>query len=324
MRSAVADLPPSALVLVACSGGADSLALAAAAAFALPRVGLRGGAVVVDHHLAAGSGEVTERAAATCRDLGLDPVVIAGVHPASHGGVEGAARAARYEAFERVLRRTGAAAVLLGHTMEDQAETVLLRLARGSGARSLAAMAPVRGVFRRPLLGMRRADLREVCRAVGLSWWEDPGNRAEGPLRRRDGAPLPRAAVREQVLPGLAAALGSDPVPALARTAQALRRDEDLLAGLAGQVLASARDGDRLRHRTLAAAHPALRGRVLHTWLRDQGAPLGALGRGHVAAVESLVVDWHGQRGIDLPGGLRVRREGEWLMIVPAGRDVSG
>ncbi|OZB47829.1 MAG: tRNA lysidine(34) synthetase TilS, partial [Cellulomonas sp. 14-74-6] len=201
----LADLPAGSLVLVACSGGADSLALAAGTAFVVGRSArhvdeaggvppLRAGAVVVDHGLQDGSAAVATRAAEQCRRLGLNPVLVVPVTVRGPGGPEAAARDARYAALEEAARRTGAAAVLLGHTLDDQAETVLLGLARGSGARSLAGMPTRRGPFRRPLLRLRRAETAAACTALRLVPWQDPTNAAapDGPRRSR---------VRHQLLP---------------------------------------------------------------------------------------------------------------------------
>ncbi len=236
VRSALADLPAGALVLVACSGGADSLALAAATAFVAPRAGLRAGAVVVDHRIQPGSAQVADDAAATCRRLGLEPVLVREVDADGAGGPEAAARTARYSALREAAAETDAAAVLLGHTLDDQAETVLLGLSRGSGARSLAGMPPVDGLWRRPLLGLRRSETEASCTALGLSWTTDPTNAPDGPWRRADGGPLRRAAVRHHVLPALAEALGPGVPEALARTADRLREDEDYLARAADEL----------------------------------------------------------------------------------------
>ncbi|WP_124344046.1 tRNA lysidine(34) synthetase TilS, partial [Cellulomonas algicola] len=240
VTAAVADLPDGALVLVACSGGPDSLALAAATAFVAdrsvrrgPRV-LRAGAVVVDHALQPGSADVAARTAAVCRSLGLDPVVVERVVVDAPGGPEAAARHARYAALDAVAERLGAAAVLLGHTLDDQAETVLLGLARGSGARSLAGMPRVRGVLRRPLLGLRRTDTVGACAALGLDPWHDPTNAGAA-----DDAPL-RSRVRERVLPLLERELGPGVADALARTAEQLREDADTLDTLATTLLTTA------------------------------------------------------------------------------------
>ena len=179
VRAALSVFAPGDLVLVACSGGPDSLALAAATALEAPRAGLRAGAVTVDHGLQTGSAERAAAVANICRELGLDPVqVVAGV-VGSAGGPEAAARHARRDALQKAARRTAALAVLLGHSLDDQAETVLLGLARGSGARSLAGMAPVSGpagVFVRPLLDLPRTVLAQACAELGLEPWADPHN----------------------------------------------------------------------------------------------------------------------------------------------------
>jgi tRNA(Ile)-lysidine synthetase-like protein len=246
VRAELAGLGPGDLVLVACSGGPDSLALAAALALEAPRVGrsvrsrghgVRAGAVVVDHGLQPGSDAVAARAAQQCRELGLDPVAVRRVEvPRGPAGPEGAAREARYAALDAAAAEHGAAAVLLGHTLDDQAESVLLGLARGSGARSLAGMPRRRGVYRRPLLGVRRAQTLAVCAALGLDPWHDPTNvPAEG------GTASPaRSRVRHEALPVLEAVLGPGVVPALARSAALLRDDADALDALAADLLARA------------------------------------------------------------------------------------
>ncbi|MBO1752988.1 tRNA lysidine(34) synthetase TilS [Actinotalea sp. BY-33] len=320
VRAALADLPRGSLVLVACSGGADSTALAAGAAFVGPRGGLRVGAVVVDHGLQQGSEEVAERAALTCRELGLGPVDVVRVLVVAAGGPEAAARTARYAALEDSARAHGAAAVLLGHTRDDQAETVLLALARGSGARSLAGMPARRGVLRRPLLDLRRVDTERACAAQGLAVWHDPTNQS-GP-----GAPR-RSEVRHRVLPLLEEVLGPGVTEALARTADQLREDADHLDAAAHALLDEARvdearvdqacgDGAHGGHGGAAGLDPevllrapaALRRRVLRVACLEAGVPAGSLHRVHVLAVEALVVAWRGQGPVALPGGGEARR----------------
>ncbi|WP_116949348.1 tRNA lysidine(34) synthetase TilS [Jiangella endophytica] len=239
VRTALADLTDGATVLVACSGGADSLSLAAATAWVAPRAGLRAGAVCVDHGLQTGSAERARSTAALLCGLGLDPVVTVHVD-ASRGpdGPEGNARSARYAALTTAAARTGAAAVLLGHTLDDQAETVLLGLARGSGTRSLSGMAERSGPLRRPLLGLRREVVRAALPA-GLTPWEDPHNEDDAYARAR---------VRHRVLPVLEAELGPGVAQALARTAALARADADALDAAAADALASLDPaGDRRR-----------------------------------------------------------------------------
>src|SRR5579863_5592218 len=228
VRASLAGLAPGDLVLAACSGGADSLALAAALAFVAPRAGLRAGAVTVDHGLQEGSAARAASVAAVLAGLGLDPVRTASVSvevgTGRAGGPEAAARTARYAALGRVAAGDGAAAVLLGHTLDDQAETVLLGLARGSGPRSLAGMPPRRGVFRRPLLGVRRTVTTAACEALGLRPWADPHN-----ADRR----FARVRVRLDALPAREGAIGPGVAEALARTAGQLRDDAEVLDEIA-------------------------------------------------------------------------------------------
>lgn len=314
VAASVADLPDGALVLVACSGGPDSLALAAGAAFVARRSTRRGNAwsaaaVVVDHGLQPGSAKVADEAAAACQALGLEAQV---VRVAVDGRGEAAARAARYAALERVADERGAAAVLLGHTLDDQAETVLLGLARGSGARALAGMPAVRGRFRRPLLGLRRQDTVGACAALGLTPWQDPTND-----HGHDDAAL-RSRVRGEALPTLERVLGPGVAEALARTAAQLREDADLLDTLAAELLAAATHDDGLDLEVLAAAPPALRTRALRAAAIAAGSPAGALHRVHVLAVDALVTDWHGQGAVALPGGVAATRACGRLALGPA------
>ncbi len=305
VRRAVEDLTPGALVLVACSGGPDSVALAAATAFVAPRRGLRAGAVCIDHRLQPGSALVARAAVETCRSLGLDPAWSEAVEVTGPGGLEAAARDARYAALDGAADRLGAVAVLLGHTLDDQAETVLLGLARGSGARSLAGMARTRGRYRRPLLDLRRAQTESVCHVLELGVWADPMN--------ADVSSHRRAAVRHEVMPAIARVLGPGAVPALARSAELLRADADLLDALAADLLtASTLEGSPARleldAETLAAAPPALRGRALRAAVTAVGAPPGAVGAVHVEALVARLGDWHGQGPLALPGGVEVSR----------------
>jgi tRNA(Ile)-lysidine synthase len=308
VRASLAGYPPGGLVLAACSGGADSLALAAALAFVAPRAGLRAGAVTVDHGLQEGSADRAAEVAATLRGLGLDPVVSAAVTVEGPGGPEAAARAVRYAALEKAAADTGAAAVLLGHTLDDQAETVLLGLARGSGPRSLAGMPPRRGVFTRPLLGVRRSVTAAACAALGLRPWADPHN-----ADRR----FARVRVRLDALPALEAALGPGVAEALARTAAQLRDDAEVLEKIAAEE--RVRDNSALSAVSLAGLPGAVRTRVLRTAAIEAGCPAGALTAAHVARVAELVTGWHGQRGVDLPGGVRAaRRSGAVVFERPA------
>jgi len=317
VRRALAPFAPGELILAACSGGGDSLALAAALAFEAPRLGLRGGGVTVDHGLQPGSAEQAEQVAANLTSLGLDPVTAVRVTVDGPGGrrypgPEAAARAARYAALDQVADSCAAAALLLGHTMDDQAETVLLGLARGSGARSLAGMAPRSGRYLRPLLGLRRAQTGAACAALGLRPWQDPQN---------DDPAYARVRVRTRLMPALSETLGPGAVEALARTARLLRDDADLLDQLADAETERIRGaGCALPAGELAGLPDALRRRVLRRAALAAGCPAGSLTEHHVSEMEALVCGWHGQRWTDLPGQVRCQRRYGRLLFTAAGR----
>lgn len=300
-------------LVVAVSGGADSLALAGAAAYH-QRDGLETVAVVVDHGLQVGSRGVAERAAEQCRGLGLTAHVESVAVVDTHDGPESAARSARYAALEAFAGEVAGSVVVLGHTRDDQAEQVLLALARGSGTRSLAGIPVRRGVFLRPFLrtgrgsdpGVTRAVTRAACAELGLVPWDDPHNDDPRFLRAR----LRRA------LPLLANALGPEGAGlarALARTADLARADTEALDILAEQR-AGAYDASGWSVPLLAAEPEAIRRRILRILAHGSGAE--ALGLVHVEALDALVISWHGQGPVDLPGGVRVARRGNTLVLV--------
>ncbi|PFG17719.1 tRNA(Ile)-lysidine synthase [Propionicimonas paludicola] len=291
---AVADAP----LLVACSGGPDSLALALAAHIAAARRGVDVRAAIVDHGLQPGSDTVAATVAEQLAGRGVSAVVLTVTVPDSPDGTEAAARQARYAALEAEARPDEL--ILLGHTLDDQAETVLLGLARGSGTRSLAGMPTRRGVFVRPLLGLRAAQTAQACAELGVEPWRDPHN---------DEPRFTRVRVRRQVLPLLEAELGPGIAEALARTAGLARRDADLLDQLAADHQLPA-VGAPFAVAELAGLPAAIRGRVLRSWLRAAGAT--DLSATHLDAVDALLDDWRGQRWVELPG-VRVSRRGGGL-----------
>ncbi|WP_435055595.1 tRNA lysidine(34) synthetase TilS [Micromonospora aurantiaca (nom. illeg.)] len=311
VRRVLTGLPGGGPVLVACSGGADSLALAAATAFVAPRLGRQAGLVTVDHGLQAGSAERAEAVADWARAEGLDPVEVLPVRVDGRpGGPEAAAREARYEALIAAAHRFDAVGVLLGHTRDEQAETVLLALARGAGPRGLSGMPERRDVdgvpLLRPLLDVPRADTRAACEALGLDPWADPHN--------ADPA-YARARVRADALPALVDALGPGVVANLARTAGLLAADNAALDALADAALADVRTREGgLSVAGLAELPAAVRTRVLHTWARELGAAPAALSHRHVAALDALVTAWRGQGPVHLPGNHQVRRKAGHLV----------
>ena len=318
VRESLEAFPSSddALVLVALSGGPDSLALAAAAAFEAPRRGMRAGAVIVDHGLQRESATVAAKAAEQALALGLEPVLVRLVQvdagPGS-GGPEAAARAARYTALDAVRRETSSVAVLLGHTLDDQAETVLLGLARGAGASSLHGMAPVSGAFVRPLLGIRRSSTLAACADAGLEPWLDPHN--------VDTA-FSRVRVRQSVLPTLEREIGPGMAEALARTADQLREDGDALDHMAEEtieeIVEHAEAGIAISIGALTANPAALRNRIIrHVVSSEFGV---SLSRAQTLAAAALVTEWHGQKGVDLPGIRVVRVAGN--LVFQAASDI--
>lgn len=307
VRLACADLQPGQRLLVGCSGGPDSMALAAAAVFESRAAGWLVGAAVVDHRLQLGSMHVTAEVSSRLEALGCDPVEILTVSVGARGGPEAAARVARYDALADLAARHDAV-VLLGHTLDDQAETVLLGLARGSGLRSLAGMPHERARFRRPLLRVSRADTHRACEAMGLDVWHDPHN---------SDSRFARVRVRQLALPVLERTLGPGIAAALARTADQARDDADALDAIADRVTATARIADGgLAVDVLADSLVAVRRRVLRRQAVAAGSPAGDLSAGHIESVDRLVTDWHGQTGVDLPGRVLACREGGTLRFV--------
>jgi tRNA(Ile)-lysidine synthase len=294
------------LVLVACSGGPDSLALAAAIAFEGPKLGLRIGAVIVDHGIQEITATVAEETKTQLESLGFDPVRIVRVNVGSEGGLEAAARSARYEAIDEVAAGLDAKYVLLGHTMNDQAETVLLGLARGSGARSLSGMAELTGRYLRPLLGISRETTVQACADSGLNPWTDPHNSEERFARVR---------VREQVLPILESELGPGIVEALARTSDQLREDADLLDFQAEQAFHSIVQVGPTSLIVSVIALAELPEAIRYRVIRLAGTTLGGhLHRSHVLEIDRLLTNWHGQKPLAVPS-VRVERTGENIVF---------
>jgi tRNA(Ile)-lysidine synthase len=315
VRESLTGLPQGALVVAACSGGADSVALLAGLAWEAPRAGLRAGVAHVDHGLSPDSAAQAARVAELGKALGVDTVETARITvdaPPGGPGLEAAAREARYAALADLPSQP--AAVLLGHTLDDQAETVLLGLARGSGARSLSGMPAERGIFRRPLLGLRRADTQACCAALRLPVWQDPSN---------DDPRFTRNRVRAAVLPALEERLGPGIAAALARSAELLRADADALDAIAEAAYADGLVPDQppaglaLRIEALAGLPDAVRSRVLHRAARAAGVPGGALAAVHIRAMDDLVTRWKGQGAAYLPGGFAATRRYATLLITP-------
>ena len=280
---------------VALSGGPDSLALTAVAADVLPTT-----ALIVDHGLQSGSAAVAATARSQAAELGCIDAQVLSVQVSGDGGPEGAARTARYRALEAARRDCP---VLLAHTLDDQAETVLLGLGRGSGARSIAGMRPYDPPWCRPLLCVRRAVTHAACTELGLSAWQDPHN-----ANRR----FTRTRLRHEVLPLMEEVLGGGVAEALARTATALRADTELVDSLIAQAMTTSATADGLDTQALTALPDSVRRGVIRSWLAAGGA-IGLTDK-QIRGVDRLVTAWRGQGGVAVGSTLRNQR-------LVAGRD---
>ena len=294
-------------VLVACSGGADSLALAAAAVFEGKRTGIRVGAVIVEHGLQAVTKEVVVTTKKLLVELGAEQVLIKSVQVGKSGGPEAAAREARYQAIDSALEEVHGKFVMLAHTLNDQAETVLLGLARGSGNKSLNGMAEVNSHYLRPLLAIDRATTEAFCNESGLEYWSDPHNQDKKYTRVR---------VREEILPMLESQLGPGVTGALARTAAQLQEDEQVLEALANDYFGEYAKVSATSIEISVSAYSqmpiAIRHRVLALALNVIRA--NEFARVHILAVDELVDNWHGQKPLTLPG-VRVERNANQIVL---------
>jgi tRNA(Ile)-lysidine synthase len=313
MRNAVRACIEPTPIVVGCSGGPDSLALTAAAAWVADHLGIVITAAIIDHGLQAESADVAQQAAEACRMLGVADVVVQRVHVGTHGGMEAAARDARRAALQVIAVQRGSEQILLAHTREDQAETVLLRLARGAGARSLAAMRTCATPWHRPLLDTSRTNVHavatEVCAPLGITPWRDPHN-------------LDRAFARVRVrslLDELVADLGPGIVHGLTRSASLLGDDADLLDRWADAEYARVVEvsGSEVCSDVAALMElpRALRTRVLRRMHAELVGPDTELSFDHVGQLDQYITTWHGQGPTRLPGGVRAEVAYERLCL---------
>jgi tRNA(Ile)-lysidine synthase len=290
VRASLEKFSPGDVVLVAVSGGADSLALAEAAKLEGEKLTLKIIGVTVDHQLQSGS---AAQAAKVVSQLSI-PCLIEKVSVQITDGLEASARRARYAALDKCAKENSAVAVLLGHTKDDQAETVLLGLARGSGARSLSGMADENGIYLRPFLNITREQTLSACKELNLEPWNDPHN---------DDPSFLRVRVRKEVLPIMERELGPSVKDALVRSAQLLRDDADALDAIAADFW----DSDKsLEIEPLKKLAKAVRTRVIRLALFESG--ISQLSAEQVGQVEALISNWKGQGEVSLPSGVKVSR----------------
>lgn len=346
---AVAAVAP--LVLVACSGGRDSMALAAVSHIVCTSMGVRCGAVIVDHGLQAGSERVASEAADRCRALGLGPVIMRNATVQARGeGLEAAARQARYDELCAAAHESGAIAVLLAHTMDDQAETVLIGLLRSRGVDALAGMPQVftrsGATFARPLLTLTRAETTGICEDLGVEYWDDPtnGDAVDGELP--NDYPL-RSRVRHDLLPAIERFAGFNVTRHFAESARLARMDKEYLDQRSDEVMGEAvaavdwpalsaavsTDAPRacvagdtndsshgiglmISVKRIAREPEAIRLRVIAHALSQAGVNASAA---QIAAIDRLVVDWHGQGGVSLPRGYSANRKKHVIRVCQDG-----
>jgi tRNA(Ile)-lysidine synthase len=296
------------VLLVGCSGGADSLALAYALFHEARDLALSVIPIVIDHGLQENSDLVAQTVHERLSKIGYQKVEVIRATVDITDGLEASARRARFAIFADALERHNAKLLFLGHTQDDQAETVLLGLARGSGTKSLAGMAQRNGQFIRPMLSLTRSQSLQACLEAELEIWDDPHNHDPSYLRVR---------ARRHVLPILEAELGPGIAAALARSAKILREDSEALDGWADMVFAELSQSDPaiLPIATVAALPAAVRARVLRLAIYRAGAPSGSISADHLAPVEAMVSAWKGQGETSLPGGIKVTRKTNKLVI---------
>ncbi len=307
VRNALAHFEPGDRILLAVSGGADSLLLASATNLEAIKVGIQLSALVVDHQLQNGSGEVALGAQKKLIELGITDANVVQVlvdENLGNGGLEASARRARYEALDAEADRISAVAIFLGHTEDDLAETVLLGLARGSGTRSLSGMAFQVGRYVRPFLELSRAQVLAACKESGIEYWSDPHNQ---------DLSFARVRVRNEILPIMEKEIGPGISKALARTSRILREDADALDLIAGDIFASLADPAQIPIELIAEVPSAVRKRVIKRAIEAMGAP--TLTAEQIVEVDALVGAWKGQGAVALAGGITARRDSGRLTL---------
>ena len=283
-------------VLFGCSGGADSMALAVA--LFMESLNTKVIPIVIDHGLQEGSAQITSQTIERLKQIGFTQVESARAQVTMTDGLEASARRARYQLFNQFIETYQPKYFLLAHTLNDQAENVLLGLARGSGARSLSGMAVKNNIFVRPLLKISRELTTAACSEARIEIWSDPHN---------EDLRFTRVRVRKNLLPIIEDNLGPGITEALVRSADLLRDDADALDGFAAEYFNQA-DPFNLEVKELERLPKAITTRVLRLAIYKAGAPAGSLSAEHIAAAQALISDWHGQKEVSLPGNVKLLR----------------
>lgn len=300
------NFEPADNILVACSGGADSLALAWTSQVVAKRLGLNLICVIIDHQLIKESAQVALEAKIKCENFGIEKVVIKQIEVKENKeGLEAAARKARYEAFEQLAIEFDAKAVLLAHTQDDQAETMLMRLTRGSGAKSLSAMKEVSGKYLRPFLHIRKFELVNALEKEGITYWQDPANTDYKFLR---------AKVRHELMPKLIEVLGQSAIESLDKTSDLLKEDNDALDLIAQENYEKL--NRELKVENLEEFPAAIRKRIIKIAALEAGVISGPFSYEHIEAIDALVTNWRGQGNVDLPGFIQASRVNQTIRFI--------
>ena len=304
VRQTLAALSPGDGVVVAVSGGADSLLLAYSLFLEREELALSIHAVVIDHQLQEDSGAIALQTKRALEKLGIESITIIPVEVEKRDGIEADARRARYQALVEFARKVSATRIFLGHNQDDLAESVLLGLTQGSGTKSLAAMRVDDGLYVRPFLALEREVIRQACQEAKLDYWNDPHNEDER---------FTRVKIRKKILPLLESEIGPGITEALARSARIFREDSDALDALAEEIYTTLPDPTAMEIGVLEGLPIALRKRVIRRALASLGAT--RINAEQLGWVDALVSQWHGQREVALPAGVTARRESGRLAL---------
>jgi tRNA(Ile)-lysidine synthase len=304
VRQALKSLNPGDRVLVAVSGGADSLLLAHCLKLEGSEQALNISAVIIDHQLQEQSGDIALKTKMKLLEMGIPEVHVTKVEIVKKDGLEADARTARYEALTEFASKEQVSAIFLGHNQDDLAESVLLGLTQGAGTKSLAGMTKQRDLYFRPFLSLSREEIVAACAEAHIEYWSDPHN---------DDERFTRVKIRKQVLPLMESQLGPGIKEALARSARIFREDSDALDTLTEEIFATIADPGSIEVELLERLPVALRKRVIRRALARLGAT--RISAEHLDWVEALIGQWHGQGAVALPAGVTARRESGRLAL---------
>lgn len=304
VRRSLELLNPGDHVIVAVSGGADSLLLAHCLVIEGAELALTIHGVVIDHQLQENSSEVARDAERALHQLGFTSVEVIRVDVEKQDGIEADARRARYGALNSYAEKVRARAIFLGHNQDDLAESVLLGLTQGAGTKSLAGMAERDGMYFRPFLTISREEVIAACAEAKINYWSDPHN---------EDSRFTRVKIRKEIIPFLESEMGPGIKEALARSARIFREDSDALDTLTDEIFATIADPSSIEISLLEPLPSAVRKRVIRRALARVG--VARVTSEQLNWVDGLVSQWRGQGEVALPAGVTARRESGRLAL---------